>query len=220
MPKIRFIKPTVEVITKIDAPEIYRRLEAAGRTCYKSENKITCDSAKGFVQRILVSNHESVIEHESISVRIVCDRGVTHELVRHRLMSYSQESTRYVNYGKRGMEFIIPIWCDVIKDGSTMEDVDFDREVPYEQRAWCEAMRCAAKYYNDLIFADRKWTPQEARSVLPNSLKTEIVVTGNLRNWRHLLELRTSQAAHPQMREIADMIKQKFCDSGLQDIFA
>jgi thymidylate synthase (FAD) len=186
---MRIIRPYYVIETKnIDGGEIRRRIERYGRVCYKSEGKITDDSAGKFVRMILKRGHESVIEHESLTVRFVCDRGVSHELVRHRLASFSQESTRYCNYGKQGGEitFIYPPWLDYgDAEGS---------------KCWKLAMGTCESVYLKLLSMGH--SPQEARSVLPNSLKTEIVVTANLREWRHILRLRCSKAAHPQMREI------------------
>jgi len=168
---------------------ILKFIELAGRTCYKSENKITAGSAASFVRRILDSGHHSVIEHVSITVRFICDRGVSHELVRHRLASYSQESTRYANYSKekfgREITLIKPFYWDENSD---------------EFQIWANAMSKAEEAYIKLIALGAR--PEHARSVLPNSLKTEIVMTCNIREWRHVLKLRCSPAAHPQMREI------------------
>ncbi len=168
---------------------VLRNLELAGRTCYKSETLITPDSAAGFVRRILKSGHHSVIEHSAVTVRFITDRGVTHELVRHRLAAYSQESTRYANYGKdkfgREITVIRPLFWDPDSD---------------EYRLWLQAMQAAEQAYLALLDAGAQ--PQQARSVLPNSLKTEIVMTANLREWRHVLGLRCDKASHPQIREI------------------
>ncbi len=142
--------------------------------------------------------------HESISVKVVCDRGVTHEIVRHRVASYSQESTRYCNYAKDKFQNQISVI-----DLST--GFRYDLNDPADSRKyqiWCEAMECAEKYYFQMIEAGA--SPQEARSILPNSLKSELVMTMNLREWRHFLRLRLSSAAHPQIREIAEMILQVF----------
>ena len=187
---MKIVKPSYEIVTDIDGLAMLKRIEAAGRTCYKSESKITDDSCREFIAKILKSGHHSVIEHESVSVRIVCDRGITHEIVRHRLASYSQESTRYCNYskGKYGGEIT------VIKPYFWQEDC-----VGY--RLWLEAMQHAERLYLELV--DKGASAQEARSVLPNSLKTEIVMTCNVREWRHFFKLRAAPAAHPQMREIA-----------------
>lgn len=174
---------------------IIRSVEKAGRTCYKSEDKITEQSVLGFVTRVIKSGHHSVLEHASISVRIITDRGVSHEIVRHRLAAYSQESTRYCNYGKStaGITVIMPVWF------SSMSWEDRDSSVTY--CTWADAMIEAESAYFDLLSNGQ--SPQEARTVLPNSLKTELVMTCNIREWRHFFTLRCSPAAHPQMRELA-----------------
>lgn len=201
---MKIIKPYIELIDAPDYGAMLKKIERIGRVCYKSEGKITEDSAEGFVRGIIKRGHESVIEHASISVLVVCDRGVTHEIVRHRIASYSQESTRYCNYtdGKFGgqLTFIDPCtgfgW-----------DMDNDDDIE-KYNLWHSAMWEAEGHYHAMIAAGA--TPQEARSVLPNSLKTEIVMTMNLREWRHFIRLRGSKAAHPQIREIADMILDEF----------
>ncbi len=160
-------------------------IETAGRTCYKSEDKITPDSAAGFVQRMRDRGHHAMIEFADIIVRFTTNRGVTHELVRHRLFSFAQESTRYVRYDGK-MEFIRPCWWE---DSS------------HEQRAiWETAMGETETRYLELLKSG--WRPEQAREVLPNSLKTEIVVKGNIREWRHMFALRCSKKAHPQIRAL------------------
>lgn len=190
---MKTVKPYFVIESGIDGEKILEKLEEYGRTCYKSEGRITLGSAKKFVASILRSGHESVIEHIIITVRIFCDRGVSHEIVRHRIGSYSQESTRYCNYRSRGITIIAPV---------------FWKEDSPEYQIWLEAMENCEKAYNSLI--EMGATPQEARSVLPNSLKTEIVVTFNLREWRHFFVLRTSKRSHPQMREIAVPLLHEF----------
>jgi len=190
---MRIIKPSVEILTDINGEEVIKKIEEYGRVCYKSESKITKDSAEKFIKRLIKNGHLSVIEHFSISVRIICDRAVTHELVRHRIASYSQESTRYVNY-KEGIEVIAPCFWEDDKYKSSMS----------RGKAWADAMQAAETAYKLLI--DAGATPQEARTVLPNSLKTEIVCTMNLRAWRHFFKLRCDKTAHPQMRQIAFML--------------
>ena len=188
---MKIIEPSVELIDDFDAAAIMKKIERAGRVCYKSEGNIKDDSAEKFIRGIIKRGHESVIEHATISFKIICDRGVTHELVRHRIgASYSQESTRFCDYsaGKFGGEltFIKPcFWQD--------DDENFN--------LWKETMAQLEKNYLALRAGGAK--PEEARSILPNSLKTEIFVTMNLREWRHFLKLRTAKAAHPQMREVA-----------------
>ena len=194
---MKIIKPSFEILDNINGKEMLRKIEAAARTCYKSEDKITDDSAEKLVRNLIKRGHESALEHEKISVRIICDRGVSHELVRHRLASYSMESTRYCNYsqGKFGGEitFIRPCFWN-------------EESEPY--KLWLIAMQKIENYYIGLM--NRGATQQEARSVLSNSLKTEIVMTANIREWRHFFKLRCAPDAHPQMREIALMMLKEF----------
>ena len=187
---MKIIEASVELVEDFDAAAVMKKLERAGRVCYKSEGNIKADSAEKFIRGIIKRGHESVIEHASVSFKIICDRGVTHELVRHRLASYSQESSRFCDYsaGKFGGEltFIKPcFWSD--------DDENF--------LLWKETMAQLEKNY--LAMRANGAKPEEARSILPNSLKTEIFVTMNLRELRHFLKLRTAAAAHPQMREVA-----------------
>lgn len=195
------IKPEFVIESDINGEEILKHIEKAGRVCYKSEDKITDDSHENFVRKIIKNGHEAVIEHYSITVKVICDRGVTHEIVRHRLASYSQESTRYCNYSKdkfsNQITFIEPSFWDT----STPEG-----KQKYE--IWKSVMEYTEQKYMELLEAGA--TPQEARSILPNSLKTELIMTMNLREWRHFFKLRTSAAAHPQIREIAIPLLEKF----------
>lgn len=193
---MRIIKPSYIIEKLDDGEEILAFIERCGRTCYKSEDKITPDSARAFVKMILERGHHSVIEHAHMTVRFICDRGVTHELVRHRLVAYSQESTRYCNYskGKYGGEITVIEPC-------FWPEKDEHGNFATRHETWFFACRHAEDTYLHLVNV-LKVSPQEARSVLPNSLKTEIVATANLREWRHIFKLRTSKAAHPQMREI------------------
>ncbi len=194
---MRIIEPSFEILDELNGEMVLKKIEQIGRVCYKSEANITQDSASKFIENIIKSGHESVIEHEKISVRIICDRGVTHEIVRHRIASYSQESTRYCNYSneKFGKEL-------------TLIKPVFWEENSEEYKCWFETMKNIEAAYIFLITKGVK--PQEARSILPNSLKTEIVVTMNLREWRHFFRLRTSVSAHPQMRQIACAILDEF----------
>lgn len=187
----------------IEAPDsvaMLRSIAAAGRVCYQSEANGKSDA--DFVRSIIARGHESVIEHEKISVQITCDRGVTHEIVRHRVASYSQESTRYCNYskGKFGAEVaFIDIskgieLCPVTSKLSPETIAEIINE-------WYIACLDSERHYMRMI--ELGASPQIARSVLNNSTKTAIVVTMNLREWRHFFRLREAPAAHPQMREIA-----------------
>ena len=191
---MRIVKPSFEILDMTGGfPEFLMNLvEVAGRVCYKSEDKITEGSDQKFIKSVLNRGHEAVIEHGVVTCSIVCDRGVTHEIVRHRLASYCQESTRYCNYSKDGFDNQITVIepC-YLEEGSTQYII------------WEEACECAERAYMEM--SELGCTPQEARAVLPNSLKTEIVATMNLREWRHFFKLRCAPAAHPQMREVAQM---------------
>ena len=184
---MRIIEPYVEV-WPFNGKQILRNIEKAGRTCYKSEDRITDDSYVQFIRGIIERGHESVLEHEKVTVKFVVDRGVSHEIVRHRIASFSQESTRYCRYGDE-ITVIRPFWVD---------KSDYERG---NGTWWHDACYVAEMRYLSLL--EDGWTPQQARSVLPNSLKTEVVMTANLREWRHFFRLRASRAAHPQMRQVA-----------------
>ena len=190
---MRIIEAKAYFTKPVNTERVMADIEEYGRTCYKSEDYITDESADNFVRRILRKGHESVIEHEKLTARIICDRGVSHELVRHRLASYSQESTRYCNYskGKFGKELVFIRPC-------------FWPDDSLQYHLWRSAMSTAEGVYMYLLENGAK--PEEARSVLPNSLKTEVVMTANLREWRHFFRLRCAPAAHPQMREIANQL--------------
>lgn len=198
------VNPSIEILSDSSYETILKKIERIGRVCYKSEDKIKADSAESFIRGIIKRGHESVIEHESISVKVVCDRGVTHEIVRHRIASYSQESTRYCNYTSD--KFSNQISCIDIATGFHYDMNDEADRKKWE--IWNKAMEAAEKFYFELIEAGAK--PEEARSVLPNSLKTEIVMTMNLREWRHFIRLRGSRAAHPQIVEITAQIRDEF----------
>ena len=188
---MKIINASTEILTPIAGDEI-QRIEYAGRTCYKSEDKITEGSAKKFVENLIKRGHEAMLEHSSLSVKFICDRGVSHELVRHRLASFAQESTRYCNYSQdkfgKELTFIKPCFLEGGTDS---------------YKYWENAMEDAENYYFSML--DFGCTPQEARSVLPNSIKTEVVMTANYREWRHFFWLRAAHKtgpAHPQMEEL------------------
>lgn len=190
---MRIIEPSYEILTEISEGGIkeLQHIEKIGRVCYKSEDKITEDgeSAKKFVKMLIGRGHEAMIEHSSLSVKFVVDRGVSHELVRHRIASFAQESTRYCNYSK-----------DKFDNGITFIKPFFFEEGTERYNTWAQGMAMAEKCY--LVLIDMGATPQEARSVLPNSTKTEITITANYREWRAFFKLRTAKAAHPQMQEV------------------
>lgn len=289
---MRLIKPSFEIIEQQAGLEgMYKQIELAGRTCYKSEDKITEDSAKGFVERMIKSGHGAMLEHgtvyllipyeeaidtigddwvheqysynpysvvavygnnyyittnfrvlvennwmddlkyiceptehheKRVTVRFICDRGVSHEFVRHRVMSFAQESTRYCNYSKdkfgNELTFIEPCW---------LEDYNY-KDNTYNQ-LFIDSLRFAEAHYLDLLkkwddkipdkryktgFRNNPWTPQQARAVLPNSLKTELVVTGFVSDWKHFFELRCASNAHPQAQELAILLREEFVKRG------
>jgi thymidylate synthase (FAD) len=183
---MKIVLPSVTLLWITSKPEI--QIEAAGRTCYKSEDKISVDSARQFSEKMRTAGHHAMLEHAAASFRIITDRGITHEIVRHRLASYAQESTRFCNYSadKFGNE------CSFIKPpGLTGE----------QESHWKTACELAEQYYFKML--NSGCSPQIARSVLPNCLKTEIVMMANLREWRHFISIRGTKRAHPQMRPIA-----------------
>lgn len=205
---MKIIKPSVEILDHFDGLEVLRKIEQCGRTCYKSVG----DSPYEFVQKLIKNGHESVLEHFSFSVKFIVDRGISHQIVRHRIASYSQESTRYCNYSHErfGKEITViePCYLKPGTDGYLI---------------WENACRYAEQCYFSLL----EWgcSPEQARAVLPHSLKTELVMTANLREWRHFLRERTSPKAHSQMREVAKMLLKKlrelipivFDDIGVDD---
>lgn len=293
---MRLIKPSFEILDQQCGLEgVYKQIEIAGRTCYKSEDKITENSAKGFVERMIKSGHGAMLEHGTvylampmetilpieandwgkytknpyskgfkicevngqkrvavttnlrvlvengwlddlkyicepteyherrITVRFVCDRGVSHEFVRHRVFSFAQESTRYCNYSKdkfgNELTFIEPCW---------LEDYNYDGNT-YNQ-LFRDSLRWAEAHYLDLLkkwedkipdkryktgFRNNPWTPQQARAILPNSLKTELVMTGFISDWKHFFELRDAASAHPQAQELAHPLHEAFIQRGL-----
>jgi thymidylate synthase (FAD) len=184
---VKIVKAGYE-IWPFDGMALLKNIEKAGRTCYKSEGNITDTSCIDFAKKIIELGHESVLEHEKITVKFIIDRGVSHELVRHRISSFSQESTRYCNYAKEKFGNEIT----VINPKEHMDDITYID--------WLESMMNAEASYLSMIA--RGCSAQIARSVLPNSLKTEIVTTFNIREWRHFFRLRTGPKAHPQMREV------------------
>lgn len=199
------VKADYEILTPISEGGIeeLKHIEKIGRVCYRSYDKITEDgeSAKKFVKMLIDNTHEAMIEHSSLSVRFIVDRGVSHELVRHRIASFAQESTRFCNYSqdKFGSE------CNFIDLRPSIElDTKCKNmtagEISLLMYEWFEAMKDAEKHYMKMI--ELGATPQIARSVLPNSTKTEITITANYREWRSFFKLRTAKAAHPSMREV------------------
>lgn len=190
---MRIERANYQILTPIsdNGQHELKRLEICARVCYKSEDKITEDgeSAKALVKRLIDSGHEAMLEHGTITVRFICDRAVSHELVRHRMASFAQESQRYCNYSLdkfgRDITFILPYWLD-------------EEDLGYSD--WERSCREAEQTYFRLL--DYGYSPQQARMVLPNCTKTEIIVTANFREWRHILKLRTAPDAHPDMQRL------------------
>ena len=276
---MKLIKPTVEIIKQeeYDLNSIFKFIELAGRTCYKSEDKITEDSAKEFVDRMIKSGHGAMLEHGTVyltipnknvsrslliyycernpyskivwtdtnvyittnyrviiennwndllkyitaptefhvkrtTVKFICDRGVSHEFVRHRVFSFAQESTRYCNYTKdkfnNELTFIIPCWIKDLKERTYYTHCEYHNSKNDASKRWFDICISAEFVYTNLI--EKGWKPQEARTILPNSLKTELIMTGFDSDWRHFFELRCAPSAHPQAKELADMLKDKF----------
>lgn len=290
---MKLIKPSFDILDQQCGLEgIYKQIEIAGRTCYKSEDKITEDSAKGFVDRMIKSGHGAMLEHgtvylampmetiipieanrwgkytknpyskgfkicevngqkrvavttnlrvlvendwlddlqyiceptehheKRVTVRFICDRGVSHEFVRHRVFSFAQESTRYCNYSKskfnNEITFIIPCWTDI-------PEGDYGSRVypKIVQRGWHDGVAQIfiddCRYSEDGYFRllNEGWAPQQARAILPNSLKTELVMTGFISDWKHFFELRDAASAHPQAQELAHPLHEAFIQRGL-----
>ncbi len=197
---VKVIKQYVEIVGPIDSGDtILKKLEMVGRTCYRSEEKITPESSIGFIQKILKMRHLSIIEHYSISLRLVTNKAITHQLVRHRISSYAQESQRFVDYNKKGMTFILPVdyymFETFIRTGVTT------KAEPSSLFRWLNNIARSEDDYKAM--REDGSSPQLARSVLSNSVKTEIVVTMNLRSWIHFLEERCGGGADPQIIDLA-----------------
>ena len=190
---MKIIEPSVKLMRDFDGAEVMKFIERCGRTCYQSEKNITEDSAEKFVRNLIKRGHESVLEHFSATFKIICDRGVMAELTRHRLASFSVESTRYNNY--KELTFIQPCFWEF---GSK----NVNSALCYNM--WADSVKKLEMIYSTM--REYGATSEQARAILPNSLKTEIVMTANLRELRHILKLRTAKDAHSQMRQIASMI--------------
>lgn len=227
---MKLIKASYKILTPIDGERILKDVELAARTCYKSEDKIEytqhremsgsksyeATSARILIPKLIARGHEAMLEFGgTITVRFIVDRGVSHELVRHRLASFAQESTRYCNYGRdEHITFIIPNWFTRVPELEAKTALELHKNikdingVDYEFN-WCMKRLESEIEYTNLI-NNAKWTPQQARSVLPNSLKTEINVSANIREWRHIFKQRTDKTAHPQMREVMIPLLKEF----------
>lgn len=205
---MKIIEPSVEILTPLD-DSLLKIVEVAGRTCYQSDELIKKGDYIGFVRKMIKNGHEAMLEHATVSVRVTCDRGVTHEIVRHRIAAYAQESTRYCNYAKdkfgNEITVIYPNWfktpIEVLQTLEANPGDNYPADIPIGEIMWLRHMRYTEYTYMTML--ENGWTPQQARSVLPNSLATHIVMTMNLREWRHFFMLRCAPAAHPQMQEVA-----------------
>ena len=199
------LNESYEILTKISecAKEELQMIEKIGRVCYKSEDLIMEDgeSAKKFVAMLIKNGHEAMLEHSNLSVKFIVDRGISHELVRHRIASFAQESTRYCNYAKDkfGSECNFIDITPGIKLDNKMKSMETS-EIALVLEEWEKAMEDAERHYMKIL--ELGATPQIARSVLPNSTKTEITVSANYREWRKFFKLRIPKTAHPQMREV------------------
>ena len=180
-------------------PGVLEKIEQAARTCYKSEDRIEPGSAKELIKRLINNGHHAMLEFGDIAVKFVTNRSVTHELVRHRLCSFAQESTRYVKYDKE-MTFIKPVWCDDMVLGTWYSPPNYINNQYAAECLFLDSLHLAKTYYNRLLAQGRR--AQQAREVLPNALKTEIVVKANIREWRHIFKLRCSSGAHPQIHDL------------------
>ena len=275
---MRLIKPSVEIIRQeeYDLNHIFKFIELAGRTCYKSEDRITEDSANEFVDRMIKSGHTAMLEHGTVyltipsanmsdmviykyflnpyskifidrintyittnyrvlvendwlddlkylsnpnlfhprrtTVKFICDRAVANEFVRHRVFSFAQESTRYCNYTKdkfnNELTFIIPCWIKDLEEGNYYAYCECYNAKHDSSKEWFSTCMNSELIYTNLI--EKRWKPQEARSILLNSLKTELIMTGFDGDWQRFFELRCASNAHPQAKELADMLKDKF----------
>lgn len=293
---MKLIKPSFEIREQPSGLEgVYKQIERVGRVCYKSEDKITEDSAKGFVDRMVKSGHGAMLEHgtvyldipnsagdynlvpffasnlysrvvtrplgdrihnyittnfrvvienfaegyipdilqylceptefhaKRITVHFVCDRGVSHEFVRHRVFSFAQESTRYCNYSKdkfgNELAFIIPCWIKDLEEKSYLAHAEYHHTKEDASKQWYDVCMNSEFVYEDLIRLG--WKPQEARAVLPNALKTELVMTGFVSDWQHFFRLRSRIAEtgkpHPQAQELADPLMDEFVKRGIME---
>lgn len=190
---MKVIEPRAFIVQDINGEEVLEHIERCGRVCYKSEDRIKDGSAERFIGMLVRSGHESVLEHFSFTAKFICDRGVTHEIVRHRIASFSQESTRYVDYtlDKNGGEIEVIIPYEMRDNEEAIEHLKWAVGEAEDAYRWIRYFGCKA---------------QAARAVLPTCLKTELYMTANLREWRHFFKMRCSKAAHPDIRVVANML--------------
>lgn len=218
---MKLIKPTVKILDKLNGQAILKCIEEVARNCYKSEDKITEDSATKLVQRLIESKHEAMLEFVDVTVKFTTSIGITREIIRHRLSSFANESTRYCNYNKdkfnSEITFIIPSYLDIPEgnytywDGDWVDMNEMKIQLPVDNKdvisSWLFALNHAETTYR--ILSNKGWKAEQAREVLPMSTKSELCMKANLREWRHFFKLRCSTAAHPDMRALAlDLLKQ------------
>lgn len=215
---MKIISPKIEV-EKYDGVKIMKNIERACRTCYRSENLITEDSYKKLLNNCINRGHESVLEHEKITIRMTCDIGVYKDLTRHRFGSFSIESTRYCNYGKdkfdNQIKFIEPIFY---KSGAmeNYEDI-IDKNNCLKTQYWVRCMQLIEEHYMDML-KNTNATPDELRMILPHSTAAQVTMTANIREWRHILDLRTKKMTHPSIRQLLIPLLLKF-KSDMPELF-
>ncbi len=194
---VKIVSPNIEVITPLDGDYILKHLERCARNCYKSEDKITADSAQKMIKKLIDLGHEAMIEHFSVTVKLTTDVGAYKDLTRHRHASFAIESTRFCNYskGKYGNEltFMKP---SNMEEGSDIYNI------------WYQAMADIEKHY--LSMAAKGAAVDQLRMLLPHSTKADVFMTANLREWRHIFKLRCAPATHPSVREIMTMLLNEF----------
>lgn len=208
---MKLIKPKVEILDRFKRQQVIGRIATVARTCYKSEAMRTADRDEALVKRLIESKHEAMLEFVDVTVKFTCDRGVSHELVRHRMASFAQESTRYCNYSKdkfnNELTFIIPSWLDWKEETIHKGDFEKSGSGSIDSQIFINNLLDAEDAYLGLI--KEGWTAEKARMVLPMSIKTEINMKANLREWRHFFKLRCHHTAHPDIRVLAlDLLKQ------------
>lgn len=218
---MRLIKPKVEILSKIDGDQVIADITTAARTCYKSEDVRTKEKDKALIKRLIDSKHEAMLEFSDVTVKFTTSIGITREIIRHRLSSFANESTRYCNYNKdkfnNEITFIIPSYLDIPEGNYTYWDgdwVDMNKmkiQLPADDKNtvsnWLFALNHAETTYQ--ILSNKGWKAEQAREVLPMSTKSELCMKANLREWRHFFSLRCSTAAHPDIRVLAlDLLKQ------------
>lgn len=190
---VKIVEPSAEIITPLDGDAILKHLELCARNCYKSEDKITHDSAVKMIKKLLELGHEAMIEHFNVTIKMTCDLGVYKDITRHRHVSYAIESTRYCNYskGKYGSELTMIAPCNI------------EKGTP-EYKLWLETMETIEKNYNAMAALGCK--ADQLRMLLPHSIKADVIMTANLREWRHIFKLRCAPAAHPSVQQVMKML--------------